>query len=296
MASLNSFLPACAMARVRWLGLFLLLLHVLPSLSDFASWERRRELDKKREKVSRAREDKERTEERISQAEAKLASLPPWTPTCGQCLPFPNNATGLKVLASYFSKACLTSKTVLITNNALPQRCQEWSSSAAGQLTLPSHSPVMMVSVRNQSCKMSIFTQNLPTQFHPQKFYTDIICDAFCNTARNPPNGQPAGRPAPPSGGTLLCQASSWRGAAGKGEFKTIGADIVIVSYFFRLRWRVADTFPDLFPSRCDSWTDLGGKIIQNPLTFSILHNATMLNPFSLYRPNGRIPVCYHGG
>ena len=100
MASLNSFLPACAMARVRWLGLFLLLLHVLPSLSDFASWERRRELDKKREKIWEAREDKERTEERISQAEAKLASLPPWTTTCGQCLPFPNNATGLKVLAS----------------------------------------------------------------------------------------------------------------------------------------------------------------------------------------------------
>ena len=137
------------------------------------------------------------------------------------------------------------------------------------------------------------------------------ICDAsvttFCNTARNPPNGQPAGRPAPPSGGTLLCQASSWRGAAGKGEseFKTIGADIIIVSLlntFFRLRWRVADTFPDLFPSRCDSWTDLGGKIIQNPFTFSeiqissILHNATMLNPFSLCRPNGRIPVYCHGG
>ena len=161
MASLNSFLPACAMARVRWL--FLLLLHVLPSLSDFASWERRRELDKKREKIWEAREDKERTEERISQAEAKLASLPPWTPTCGQCLPFPNNATGLKVLASYFSKACLTSKTVLIPNNALPQRCQEWSSNAEEQLTLPSHSPVMMVSARNQSCKMSIFTQNLPT-------------------------------------------------------------------------------------------------------------------------------------
>ena len=98
MASLNSFLPACAMARVRWL--FLLLLHVLPSLSDFASWERRRELDKKREKIREARKDKERTEERIAQAEAKLASLPPWTPTCGQCLPFPNNATGLKVLAS----------------------------------------------------------------------------------------------------------------------------------------------------------------------------------------------------
>ena len=131
-----------------------------------------------------------------------------------------------------------------------------------------------------------------------------LICDASvtsCNTARNPPNGQPAGRPASPSGGTLLCQASSWRGAAGKGEseFKTIGADIIIVSLlntFFRLRWRVADTFPDLFPSRCDSWTDLGGKIIQNPLTFSILYNATMLNPFSLYRPDGRTPVCCHGG
>ena len=222
------------MARVRWL--FLLLLHILPSLSDFASWERRRELDKKREKIWEAREDKERTEERISQAEAKLASLPPWTPTCGRCLPFPNNATGLKVLASYFSKACLTSKTVLITNNALLQRCQEWSSSAAEQLTLPSHSPVMMVSARNQSCKMSIFTQRKPSYIisPPEILY---MCDAsvtFCNTARNPPNGQPAGRPAPPSGGTLLCQASSWRGAAGKGEseFKTIGADIIIVSYW----------------------------------------------------------------
>ena len=53
----------------------------------------------------------------------------------------------------------------------------------------------------------------------------------------------------------------------------------IIIEHLFRLRWRVADTFPDLFPSRCDSWTDLGGKIIQNPLTFSIRNNAKPIFP-----------------
>merc|ERR1712233_231745 len=75
----------------------LLLLQVLLSTCDYETWLRQRELDKKREEVSRETKLKDDFEERIAQAEAKLASLPPLTSTCGQCLPLPNNATGLKV-------------------------------------------------------------------------------------------------------------------------------------------------------------------------------------------------------
>ena len=78
-------------------------------------------------------------------------------------LTFPKQCYGVEGVGIMIFQSCLTSKTVLITNNALLQRCQEWSSSAAEQLTLPSHSPVMMVSARNQSCKMSIFTQRKPS-------------------------------------------------------------------------------------------------------------------------------------
>ena len=125
------------MLSSRWLPPFLLLQVLQISICDDDWLSRMRardearmryyELEEKREMISRERRSKETLKEKIAQvcfrvtmskklatmskktwqqcqtlncqAEAKLASLPlpPLTSTCRQCLPLPNNATGLKV-------------------------------------------------------------------------------------------------------------------------------------------------------------------------------------------------------
>ena len=65
----------------------------------------------------------------------------------------------------------------------------------------------------------------------------------------------------------------------------------------FRYRYGAsAETFPDLFPSRCESWRDLGtSNIHPTPnLTFcgyKLSLFQIVLNPFSLFRPIGQLLV-----
>jgi hypothetical protein len=125
------------MLSSRW-HFLLLLLQVLPSTCSYESWSRQRELDEKRERVSEETRRKEDAEERIAQAEVKLASLPPLTSTCGRCLPLPNNATGLKVARVEYKCSQATESSLIVSceDGVCPEPSQ-WPTCDQIDLELP---------------------------------------------------------------------------------------------------------------------------------------------------------------